>query len=96
MFQNWYKYDHFSWECKGNIEWYNCHKYVNFYWKCKSNVEEKVNFVDKKDEDEEPTLLIAHNSEKKDDKNLWYCSNSSTAMKSYRQVYRVVQVIIKW
>ena len=69
-----HKYGHFSWGCKANIECYNCHKYGHFSWKCKSNVEEKFNG--------------ASNSDKKDDKNLWYLDNgASNHMGGYKEKF---------
>ncbi|RDX96471.1 hypothetical protein CR513_20869, partial [Mucuna pruriens] len=56
---------------KSNVEYYNCHKYGH---ECRTNVEERVNLVGDKEEDEDPTLLLALNEES-DDKSLWYLNN---------------------
>ncbi|RDX88513.1 Golgin candidate 5, partial [Mucuna pruriens] len=72
---------------KSNVECYNCHKYGHFSWECRTNVEEKTNLVGDKEEDEEPTLLLALN-EDSDDKSLWYLDNgASNHMCGYKEKF---------
>ncbi|KAK2975101.1 hypothetical protein RJ640_002912 [Escallonia rubra] len=57
---------------KSKVECFTCHENGHYSWECKNNVEEKTNFVESKNEDGDPTLLLACKGDENEEKNLWY------------------------
>ncbi|KAL4191257.1 hypothetical protein AMTRI_Chr07g79710 [Amborella trichopoda] len=61
---------------KFTIQCYNCKKYGHYTSECRysslNDVVEKTNFVEKKNDEEEPTLLLAYNDNNDNQMDTWY------------------------
>ncbi|KAL4196717.1 hypothetical protein AMTRI_Chr04g247600 [Amborella trichopoda] len=67
---------------KSTIQCYNCKNYGHYSSKCRyhsqNDVFEKANFVEKKNDSEEPTLLLAYNDKKDNQMNTWYLDTGTS------------------
>ncbi|KAL4181186.1 hypothetical protein AMTRI_Chr12g235940 [Amborella trichopoda] len=74
-------YNHSSYG-KSTIQCYNCKKYGHYKSKCRycsqNDVFEKANFVENKNDEEEPTLLLAYNDKNDNQMDTWYLDTGAS------------------